>query len=766
MLPAVKKDRRPARAVLALSAALLPFAACAKEAPETVPARTVGVPSASTGTGSNAEDGSTPGAASAEKIAPASLPMLRDHRRAFHAYGKTGDLVLASGAARFTFSTGEDVAGHRPLRGALLDAALGDADVPDPLLYFRQAWEDKTHKAHVLFAQTVSAVACPNAAPPQPAGVLVRGTVDGVTLDTTYCPRGDGALTVHTTAQNLPEGASISDELNPGTAEPTFEGVSPNWEGEYATPRVTIAEAGLSLSVSAGSMKAVRHLVHVANELFPAALFLRHQGPDVTRTLTLTAEAAPAPDPQLTADVALSFTEGAAALPVQVIWKRTGGAKTLSPLPVPSATEPVFGTERVIYLPKGRGHVKVAPGEYELIATHGPTHTLHRQKLTFAAGKNPDVAGSLVRVVSPAGWTSADFHLHAAPSPDSRVSLDERVSELACLGVDFAVATDHNRITDYGPAVARTTGTTPAFIPGVEVTTRALGHFNAFPMPLPSGAPELGVPAYWDVAAKDVFASSRAMGAKVVEVNHARMAPGIGYFDLARFDARDGSGGPAFSAEFDALEVHNGFWLEHPDRVREGANDLVGLARRGKHVAAVGNSDSHKMFFEAAGWPRTWVRTSGEGSLTDRVVAGLLRAETTISAGPFVEMTVDGKRIGATVTMARGAPRKPLRVHVRVLAPAWVAVSRVEIHVDDDAVKTIDVPGPARDGVRFEGDIDVNVDHDAVLYTWVDSDSPLDLVMARPGARPIGMTGLVWVDADGDGSVRLGARTPDGGVKP
>ncbi len=664
-------------------------------------------------------------------------------------------MILPAGAARFVFSTGADIAGHRPLRGALLDATLTDADVPDPLLYFRQAWEDKGHKAHVLFASTVITIACDD--PAGPAGVLLRGEVDGVTLTTTYCPKGEGALLVHTTALGLPEGASIADELNPGTAEPAFAGVSVGWEGTYETPRVTIAEAGLSLSITGATMKAERHLVHVANESFPAALFLRHQGADVSRTLTLTADAPPVPSAEFTAELSLSYTEGKAPLPVQVLLRRTDSGKEPAPLPVSTTEHPVFAEGRVVYLPRGRGSVKVAPGAYDLVATHGPTHTLHTAHATLAAGKNPDVSGALVRVVSPAGWTSADLHLHAAPSPDSRVSLDERVAELACMGVDFAVATDHNRVTDYGPALTRTT--LPGalrFIPGVEVTTRALGHFNVFPMPLPEGvAPELAVPAYWDVAAKDVFASSRAMGAKVVEVNHARMAPGIGYFDLSRFDAKDGSGGPAFSAEFDALEVHNGFWLEHPDRVREGAADLVGLARRGKHVAAVGNSDSHKLFFEEAGWPRTWVKTAGEGAVADRVIAGLLRAETTISAGPFVEMTVDGRPIGATVKVTKG---KALRVHVRVLAPAWIPVSRVELHVDDEVAKTIMITGPAKDGVRFDADVALDVDHDAVLFTWVDADVALDAVMGRKGVRPIGMTGLVWVDADGDGAVHVGPR--------
>ncbi len=764
MLPPVKLHgsnsfRSFARPMLAspllLLLALL-LAACPKDATETKPPNNVGAASA-------VQTASAPSSApSAATSLPPGAPLatLGAHRRAFHAYGKAGDVIVPAGAARFVFSTSADKAGHRPLRGALLDATLTDADVPDPLLYFRQAWEDKAHKAHVLFASAVTTIGCDEFAGGPGAGtsgVLVRGDVEGVTLTTTYCPTGEGALTVHTTAQNLPEGASIADELNPGTAEPTFPGVNVGWEGTYETPRVTIAEVGLSISITGKTMKAERHLVHVANESFPAALFLRHQGADVSRTLTLTAEVPITPDAELTAELSLSYAEGKTPVPVQVLLRRTDGGKEPAPLPVSTTEHPTFAEGRVIYLPKGRGSVKVAPGAYELVATHGPMHTLHTAHASLAAGKNPSVSGTLARVVSPVGWTSADLHLHAAPSPDSRVSLDERVAELACMGVDFAVATDHNRITDYGPALARTT--LPGglrFVPGVEVTTRALGHFNVFPMALPTdAAPELAVPAYWDVAAKDVFAGSRAMGAKVVEVNHARMAPGIGYFDLARFDAKDGSGGPAFSAEFDALEVHNGFWLEHPDRVREGAADLVGLARRGKHVAAVGNSDSHKLFFEEAGWPRTWVKTAGDGALADRVVAGLLRAETTISAGPFVDMTVDGRPIGATV---KATPGKPLRVHVRVLGPAWIPVSRVELHVDDTVAKTITVTGPAKDGVRFDADVELIVEHDAVLFAWVDSDTPLDAVMGRKGVRPIGMTGLVWVDADGDGAVHVGPR--------
>ena len=46
---------------------------------------------------------------------------------------------------------------------------------------------------------------------------------------------------------------------------------------------------------------------------------------------------------------------------------------------------------------------------------------------------------------------------------------------------------------------------------------------------------------------------------------------------------------------FDAVEAFNGIWLETPAKIREGAIDLVGLARRGLRVTATGNSDSHRL---------------------------------------------------------------------------------------------------------------------------------------------------------------------------
>ena len=82
----------------------------------------------------------------------------------------------------------------------------------------------------------------------------------------------------------------------------------------------------------------------------------------------------------------------------------------------------------------------------------GGTGFLAGRTVTVTAGAVVEARGTLRSVVPP-GWVAADLHLHSSPSPDSRVTLAERVGSLVCNGIDFAVATDHNRITDLRPAV-------------------------------------------------------------------------------------------------------------------------------------------------------------------------------------------------------------------------------------------------------------------------------------------------------------------------
>jgi len=473
--------------------------------------------------------------------------------------------------------------------------------------------------------------------------------------------------------------------------------------------------------------------------------------------------------PSPRADVSFHYVDDTEApLPVHVTFRGLDGTRDPNPV-VRSDASPAartFAGGRSLYLVGGTGSVALPPGRYRVTASHGIRFTLSVEEIVVRAGESRDVRATLRDVYPSAPWTSGDFHLHAAPSPDAPVSLDARVASLVCEGVDLAVATDHNRVTDYQPSVARLgVATRIVTAPGDEITSygaQPWGHFNVYPLPLPTGAPEAAASPYYNVDPAAIFAAAHAYpgtgdGASghLVQVNHPRMDPKIGYFDLAGFDAKTGQGGPSFSADFDAVEAYNGFWITNPAKVREGAMDLVGLARRGLHVAVTGNSDSHHLLYEEAGYPRTYVHVPREPIATRkaRVFEALRKHDTTVSSGPLVELTVDGSPIGSVVVpkVARS-----VRVHVRVTAPAWIPVEHLEIWQDDHVAFQVEITKSPIDGVRYEGDTVLAFPTDGTILAWASAETPLPDVLPYPTARAIGFTGLVYVDANGDGKVEVG----------
>jgi hypothetical protein len=452
--------------------------------------------------------------------------------------------------------------------------------------------------------------------------------------------------------------------------------------------------------------------------------------------------------------VSLHYTdENGNGLPVHVILRGVGG----TPDPTPVATQGSFAAGRSLYLLRGEGTIGLAPGTYQATASHGPAYSLLQTALEVTSRSTAVASGTLRRVVDAKGWISADFHLHAAPSPDAPVPLEARVASLMCEGVDLAVATDHNRITDYRPYIHAAGGDDRlATMAGVEVTTApppSWGHFNAFPFAPPDRAPEDSAPPYYDISPVNMLAEVRARGARVIQVNHGRMSPSIGYFDLVHLDPRTGYADPAFSANFDAVEAYNGIYLETPEKVREGALDLVALARRGLHPTATGNSDSHQLLYEEAGYPRTWVHLGESTDTPDHaaLLEAMLRGDTSVSSGPFVELEVDGQGIGSHIALDE---RGSVHAHLRVSAPSWVPVERVELWRNDQVFLS-EMAGPATDGVRFETEIDVPIDGDTVLLGWASAEAPLPDVVPYPHAHAIGFTGLIYVDADGDGLVTV-----------
>ncbi|MFW6050890.1 MAG: CehA/McbA family metallohydrolase [Myxococcota bacterium] len=413
------------------------------------------------------------------------------------------------------------------------------------------------------------------------------------------------------------------------------------------------------------------------------------------------------------------------------------------------------GAEDTVVTTGGDVVVPLSPGRYRVRVSRGPEWTLVDETVEVTETFQPHVRARLRRVVDPGDWVPCDFHLHAAPSYDSEVGLEDRVASLVAEGVRFAVPTDHNHVTDYGPAVRALDLEGFGTVPGVEVSTwdPSFGHFNAYPFPV---RPELrgnGAPRYKRTTPAALFASLRDAGDDVVvQVNHPRLEPDVGYFDLMGLDPTTGSASDAYSDDFDVLEVWNGFDIARPAMVERVFSDWLALLARGRRVVANGSSDSHQIPFQWAGYPRTYVKVEGGDPEDAGAVVRALRAgRAFVTDGPFLEAWVGDAGVGEVGAARDGV----LAVRVRVRAPAWMAVDEIDLFVGAELVRTVPV-GDAGDGgaVRFDRTVELAApDGDAFVVVRVRGREPMDAFFGREEVLPMAFTNPIWVDADGDGTV-------------
>jgi hypothetical protein len=405
--------------------------------------------------------------------------------------------------------------------------------------------------------------------------------------------------------------------------------------------------------------------------------------------------------------------------------------------------------------------VSLPLGEYDVVVSHGPEWTLAHQRTVVTGVGTFEITVRLHRVVDAGAWVPSDFHVHADPSSDSHVTLADRVTALVAEGVRFAVPTDHNQVTDYAPVIQETSLPLES-VPGVEVTTAepAFGHFNAYPYPIDPTLPANGAPEFVGLTPARLFASLHETSSDIiVQVNHPHFENGIGYFDHTSFDPATGRGDETYSDDYDALEVWNGFDLSHPALVERNLAEWIAMLMRGRRVIATGNSDSHTISTELAGYPRTYVDTTPDPatdppadpntpfSFAQHLLSALRAGRAFVTNGPFVDLRVGDQGPGRHV-----APTdRRVRVELRILAPSWIEVDSVDVYLGDRIVETFPIPARRaravdRTGLRFARTFDVPVERSSFVIAVVRGEAPMEELFARRDIRPFAFTNPVWID--------------------
>jgi hypothetical protein len=402
-------------------------------------------------------------------------------------------------------------------------------------------------------------------------------------------------------------------------------------------------------------------------------------------------------------------------------------------------------------------------GRYRIAATKGLEWSVDAQIVDINPGRVTNVELAPRHVVPTPGVLGCDLHVHARPSFDAPVTPEDRVLSLVAAGIDFAVPTEHNLVGDYGPSIATMDlGSELLSVTGVEVTTynKGFGHFGLFPYP--TTAP---IPPFKHTTMNAIFKVVRGGDpTRYFQLNHPRLPKGIGYFANIGFDPKGPRTRIHNRIDFDGIEVYNGYDQETPERVDAVLRDYWALLNYGWRYTATGSSDSHRIQFHWAGYPRTMVTMDPAAPVGNddtkyeplAIVAAIKKGHATVTSGPVIELELAGVHPGDEIQTADPS----LHGHLRVRAAPWIDVSRVEVVVGGKVVQTLEVPSsPTKLGpeagtlaeaqartVRFDRDLDVPVGPDnTFVMIVVRGDRRMDDVLPFMPVPPMGFTNPVYV---------------------
>lgn len=421
---------------------------------------------------------------------------------------------------------------------------------------------------------------------------------------------------------------------------------------------------------------------------------------------------------------------------------------------------------------RGDFTVPVSPGHYHVVITRGPEYGHEARGVTVGVGEEVVVAVRLPRQVSTVGWISADFHTHSTESGDSVCGLDDRLINLVAEHIEFAPATEHNRLVDWSSAIERLgLKNRLASVTGIELTG-AGSHWNAFPFEPEPGAPEGGAPRW----SKDPRVSALTLREfqgpnpdRWVQWNHPDLIEGL--FDR-NGDGRRDDGYSGLVALADGVEAAGlGILSTSPyaiDRAPNGREMVVTqrefvwlqLLNQGHRLVSVAVSDAHGVHDNGVGGWRSYIASSTDdpGHIDPRqIIRNAKAGRVMVTTGPFLEVTTaDGTGAGGTV-QSRGK----LGLRIRVQCADWLDIDRVQVLVNGRPRPDLNFtrrghPEAFGSGiVKFEREVTVDLERDAhVIVVACGEGMTLKTgfgTSAPSSWRPCAFHNPIYVDVDGGG---------------
>ena len=399
---------------------------------------------------------------------------------------------------------------------------------------------------------------------------------------------------------------------------------------------------------------------------------------------------------------------------------------------------------------------ELEPGIYHFVISHGTEYSLWEQDVTVTAGGVTEInpVPSLKRVIATPGFISADFHIHALPSPDSWFSEDRRALTAAADGLDVLQSSDHDFLTDYAPFVRQLEE--KGFLKrdsiqtmvGDEITPNQYGHLHAFPLEadlqdVAHGAIDWSASPKDEISPAPDFSMSpheivEAVKAKfpgeiVFQVNHIADAitglPGaagwlttnaykekFGVAPLASYadpverrlnPAHGGSMPPFYLGEtdllftdFTAMELTIGAQLSGDSFWQTAIPTWFNMLDLGYKITATGDSDSHHEVAVPLGFPRNYIVSSVDPSdgiggdsfaMIDKEEYARNINQQKVVISTGPYITLKAKNEkGETATVGDVIHGKQIELTIHVVAPDWAWFDTIELYANTEPVPADD----------------------------------------------------------------------------
>ena len=425
------------------------------------------------------------------------------------------------------------------------------------------------------------------------------------------------------------------------------------------------------------------------------------------------------------------------------------------------------GSGNLFYSLDGTESFPAPAGEYTAHITRGPEHGLETRSITVAPGRAARISARLERAFQTPGWITADLHNHSTGSGDSATPIASRVLNLAGSGIEFGLATEHNRIATYTPTI-ESLGLQEfiASSSGIELSGRPgpgqINHQTAFPLIIRQNQQGYGAPptdADPAVQMQRLYDLDQR-SPKLMQHNHPDIA--WLYFDKNRDGALDDGFGTR--AITDVMEIRDSMYSLLPDTSpgRESPSSRafhwLQMLNQGDRIYGTANSDAHAVGHDnGALFNYIAVPDDNPATLYPWDVARAVQnGHVVMSNGPFLAVRIGDSIPGDSLSVPSGK----VTIDVTVDQASWSRIDRVQVLVNGRQLPSANYtraehPALFADAPRqFEHQIELHLDGDAHIIIAATGESA-DMNSVRSGRHgrhpPLAISNPIFIDVDGGG---------------